>query len=124
MGHHGGPGRPDGEVLQLLRRALSGHHLQHHLAAQDPFLHRQPHHPLRLHLFPLRASLLLALGLRGESQPVHIHRAVPRRLLPTAVRNHTSNLPHSSTSRKIFAFHDDSRVFFGVRDHCSAQCKF
>ncbi|GIX92193.1 acetylcholine receptor subunit alpha-like 1 [Caerostris extrusa] len=88
MGHNGSSRQTKREVLQLLRRALSGHHLQHHHPTQDALLHGQPHHPLRRHLVPLHPRLLPAIRQRGKSVFVHIHHAVPGGVLPPAVGDH------------------------------------
>lgn len=54
------------EVLHVLRRAVPGHHLQHHDEEEDPLLHRQHHHPLHGDLIPHRPHVLLTFGQRRK----------------------------------------------------------
>ncbi|GFY61386.1 acetylcholine receptor subunit alpha-like 1 [Trichonephila inaurata madagascariensis] len=124
VGHYGGPSASDGEVLQLLRRALSGHHLQHHPAPENPLLHRQPHHPLRLHLLSLGPRLLPAFGLGRKSVALHLHRPLPGGVLPAVVGDHPPDVPHSALTGEVPALHHDPGFFFGFRHHCCAQCQF
>ena len=56
------------EILHLLRRAVPGHHVQHHDAPQDPLLHREHYHPLHGHLLPHCTHFLPALGQRREGE--------------------------------------------------------
>ncbi|GFR19846.1 NAChRalpha1 [Trichonephila clavata] len=123
VGHYGGPSASDGEVLQLLRRALSGHHLQHHPAPENPLLHRQPHHPLRIHLLSLGPRLLPAFGLGRKSVPLHLHRPLPGGVLPAVVGDHPPDVSHSALTGEVPALHHDPGFFFGFRHHCCAQCQ-
>lgn len=66
VGHPGGACDPKREILYLLRRAVPGHHLQHHDAPEDALLYRQPHHTVHGHQFSNDPSFLLALGQRRE----------------------------------------------------------
>ncbi|GFV88431.1 acetylcholine receptor subunit alpha-like 1 [Trichonephila clavipes] len=124
VGHYGGPSASNGEVLQLLRRALSGHHLQHYPAPENPLLHRQPHHPLCVHLLSLGPRLLPAFGLGRKSVPLHLHRPLPGGVLPAVVGDHPPDVPHSALTGEVPALHHDPGFFFGFRHHCCAQCQF
>lgn len=48
------------EVLHVLRRAVPGHHVQHHDAEEDAVLHRQHYYPLHGDLVPHSPHFLLA----------------------------------------------------------------
>lgn len=52
----------------MLRRALFGHHVQHHHASQNALLHGQPHHPLYGHLLSDYIDILPAVRFRREGK--------------------------------------------------------
>ena len=52
----------------MLRRALFGHHVQHHHASQNALLHGQPHHPLYGHLLSDHIDILPAVRFRREGK--------------------------------------------------------
>lgn len=72
------------KVLHVLRRAVPGHNVQHHDAAQDAVLHGEPDHPVHGHLVPHRAGVLPALGQRREGLALHLHPALAHCVLPPA----------------------------------------
>ena len=83
----------------MLRRTLSGYHLQYHHATQDAFPHHQPHHTLHRHLLPHGSGVLLALGLRGEDCPVHQHPVVVDGILSAVGRDYSSDFVGGSLDR-------------------------
>lgn len=68
----------------MLRRAVPGHNVQHHDAAQDAVLHRELDHPVHGHLVPDGASVLPALGQRREGLALHLHPALAHCVLLAA----------------------------------------
>lgn len=121
MGHHEGAGSPQREVLQLLRGALPGHHLQHHAAQEDALLHRQPDHPLCGHLVPLGVGVLPSFRLRREGLPLHLDPALSHCLLPTARRDHPADLPDGAAPRQVLALHHGPGHALGGRHDRRAQ---
>lgn len=52
--------RKEREILHVLRRALFGHHVQHHNETENAVLHSQSHHSMYGHLLPDYFDLLPA----------------------------------------------------------------
>lgn len=61
-----GFGSQQWEILHVLRRTVSGHHVQYYHAPQDAVLHGQHHHSVHGHLVPDGAHVLPAVRQRRE----------------------------------------------------------
>lgn len=66
MGHNASAGCAEREVLQLLRGAVSRHHLQHNAETKDSFLYREPNNTLCGHFVSLSVGVLFAIRFWRE----------------------------------------------------------
>ncbi|XP_068631518.1 uncharacterized protein [Battus philenor] len=109
------------EVLHVLRRAVPGHHIQHHHAPQDTLLHREPNHPVHGHLLPDRARILPAVRQRREGVAVHLHPAVAHRVLSAAGGDHPAHVASRAATRQVRPLHHDSGHIQHLRDGGGAE---
>ena len=122
MGHHGGAGPAQREILQLLRRhALPRHLLQHHVEAQDALLHGQFDHPVRRHFLSLRARLLPAGRFRREDVPLCLHPPLPHCVLLAPGRDYPADVADRPSPGQIPPIHDDTGDAVRPGDDHSAQ---
>lgn len=124
MGDHGRPGQTDRDVLRVLRTALHRYHFQHHHAAQDALLHRQPDHTMRRNVLPFCTRLLPSIAQRREGLPQHLHHALLNRLLPPIGRDHPTNVIGRSTAGKVPALHHGHGHAICRADHRRSERQF
>lgn len=122
MGHHASTGGAQREILQLLRRALPGYHIQHNTPQEDALLHREFNYTLRWDIVPVRARLLSAIRFRREGVAVHLDPPLVNRVLFTVGRDHSADVADSAAARQIPTVHYGARDSFGRSDNRSAQC--
>ncbi|GBM34796.1 hypothetical protein AVEN_7845-1 [Araneus ventricosus] len=121
VGHPRRARHPEREVLHVLRGAVHRHHLQHQYAAQDAFLHGQPHYSMHGHILPNGPGFLPALGLGRESVVVHLDSSLADCLLPAAGRDHPAHLAGGAAARQVPALHHDTSHALHLRHGGRAQ---
>lgn len=121
VGHHEGAGRAQRKVLQLLRRTISGHNIQHNAAPQDALLHGQSDNTVRRHFVFVGAGVLLAQRFGRKDFVVYQHSAVVDRVLLAAGGDHSADVADGAAVRKVSIIYDDVSHAVGCGDGCSAE---
>lgn len=124
MGHSQSARCTKRKVLQLLRRTVSGHILQHYVAPENPFLHSQPHYSVRRHFVPVGARLLFAQRFGREDLTLYQHSAVVDCVLSAVGRNYSAHLADGAVAGQVPVVHNDAGHVVRRRDDSSAKCKF
>lgn len=121
MGHNEGAGGAKREVLLVLRRALSRHHLQPNDKKENALLHSEPDHPVRRHLVPVRARVLPAQRFWREDLALHLHLALAHCVLLATGRNHSAYVVDGTLTRQIPPVYYDVGDVVCSGDHRRAQ---
>jgi len=108
--------------LNLIILIVFRHNIQTDYEAENAVLHGESNYPVCWDFIPHSIGLLPPVGLRRESDTLHLHTFVPHCVLPAVGRNHSTDLFGSATSWKVFTFYNGSRHFIHLC-HCGGpQC--
>lgn len=123
MGHPQSAGRTKRKVLQLLRRTISGYHIQHNDTSENPFLHRQSDHTVRWHFGAVGAGILFAERIRREDLTVYQYSAIAHCVLLAVGRNHSAHIADGAVVGQISAVYHVAGHTVGCGDDQCVKCE-